>query len=715
MYIGHQSLDGREQPLAEHLENVAKLAGTFASAFGAQALGEYVGKIHDIGKYSDGGQARMHGGDVRIDHATAGGKESDALTKGTPQAMLGRISAYCAMGHHGGLPDGGSPLDTGDMGTLYGRLQKQVADYAAFKKEIALPVLQLPDIKPLGRGGFSISFLTRMLFSCLVDADYLDTERFMTHDAVQRGGYESIKTLHDQFEKHMERFKNPEKAINQMRCQILSECIQNAIWPKGLYTLTVPTGGGKTLASMAFALNHAVQHGARRIIYVIPYLSIIEQTADVFKAILGAQNVLEHHSNVTYDNDESGTRKHLSAENFDAPIILTTAVQFFESLYACRTSKCRKLHNLANSVIILDEAQMMPLQYLKPCVRAIEELAANYRCTAVMCTATQPAIKAFFSPGTQMREIMSAPQDLYRFFRRTTIDSIGPITDSALAARLSDHDQALCIVSTRKQAHNLFHLLPPENTYHLTTLMYPSHRRKVLAEIRQRLQNHLPCRVVSTSLIEAGVDLDFPVVYRALSGLDSILQAAGRCNREGKQDAADSRVYVFEPEECYRIPTPMRRFGETFRIIARHQPDIASPDAISAYFEKLYDLEGSALDSYRILERLENGMKGLSFPFKEIAKAFHLIDTKTQAVLIPLEDMAQDFCIRLRTGERSRELLRGAAQYSVNVYEQHLKELIALGAVERLDEELFVLCDLTQYDVSTGLTPNAEGGRGIFT
>lgn len=315
-------------------------------------------------------------------------------------------------------------------------------------------------LKPLESAGFSISFFVRMLFSCLVDADYLDTEAFVTDGAMERGGYDGIETLRTRLMEHLQsRFYPPKNELNRKRCDILEACIREASSAPGLYSLTVPTGGGKTLASQAFALEHAKIHGLRRVIYVISYTSIVEQTAEKFAEVLGAPNVLEHHSGAEYDNEEEQSRRHLAAENWDAPVIVTTNVQFFESLFAARTSRCRKLHNIVGSAIIFDEAQMLPLKYLKPCVRAIAELCHNYGCTAMLCSATQPALDGLFPKQIKRTEIMRDLATLYEFFRRTHIVDIGAQDDEALAQRLRFHTQALCIVRTRKQAQNLYRLM----------------------------------------------------------------------------------------------------------------------------------------------------------------------------------------------------------------------------------------------------------------
>ena len=711
-YLGHRSDDDREQLLHCHLTGTAERAEKFAAAFGAGEIGYQLGLCHDIGKYTREFQDRLLRGGPKVDHATAGGQ--------VIRNLAGPLFAYPIIGHHSGLPDGGSPRDAAGTPTLFGRLAKQppdIPDYSAYSEEIALSLPAEPPLRPLYDAGFSVSMLIRMLFSCLVDADYLDTEHFMRDAQVSRGGYDDIPTLHARLTAYIDRFGKPIDAINIKRNQILSDCLQAAELPPGLYTLTVPTGGGKTIASLAFALSHAKEHGLNRVIYAIPYTSIIEQNAAVFAEIAGSENVLEHHANIDYDQaeDDTAERKHLSTENWDAPIVVTTNVQFFESFFASRTSRCRKLHNVAGSIIILDEAQMIPLPYLLPCVRVISELVHNYGCTVVLCTATQPALEGFFPPELPCREISTDPAGLYDFFRRTTFVPLGTLDDETLSGRLADTPQVLCIVNTRKQAQALFHLLPEEGRYHLSTTLYPEHRKRILNEIRARLAEGLPCRVVSTSLIEAGVDLDFPIVYRAEAGLDSIIQAAGRCNREGKRPADESPVYVFRSDEQYQTPLPQHALVEAYIYVAKRYDDLSSPEAIAAYFTFLYKIRGDTLDEQDIIKQLEDGMsKGGSFPFRSIDDAFKLIDSHTRTVLIPDTTEAAELAERLRRGERTRSLLRRVGRHSVSVYDNHYRDLRSLGIITPIDDEIAILAMLEAYNSHTGLTLTPSGGKALI-
>ncbi len=721
MYIAHLTQDGRVQPLAGHGRGAAQLAEAFARPFGAGELARQLGLAHDIGKYSARFQRRIRGENISVDHSTAGAQEI--------ARYFGWPAAYCVAGHHGGLPDGGGRGDAPSDPTLSGRLKRPVEPCGDFSSEIQLERVPFRPPKVLGRGGFTMAFWIRMLFSCLVDADYLDTEAFMRGNPPPRGSDLTMEQLLARLENYVSPWWDARSDLNRTRCGILRACLEaGQAQAPGLFTLTVPTGGGKTVSSLAFALRHAKAFGKKRIIYVIPYTSIIEQTADTFRKVLGEEAVLEHHSNVNFGDDESGPpdpekeRKKLAAENWDLPVVVTTAVQFFESLFANRPSRCRKLHNLADSVIIFDEAQTLPLPYLLPCVRAIAELTVNYGASCVLCTATQPALGPLFqsiSPELTPREI--APEIPTQVFQRVRYEHLGQLSDEDLAQCLNAHEQVLCIVSTRKQAQAVYGLLDREGSFHLSTLMTPEHRREVLAEIRRRLnpEHPLPCRVMSTSLIEAGVDVDFPAVYRAEAGLDSIIQAAGRCNREGKRPADDSRVYIFQPDSAYTstLPDSLKRPIEVMRAVARDCPALDAPETVERYFTALRRFTGEGTDSKHIVSLFENGVQDASrpsFPFAEVAREFHLIDQNTRAVLIPRTEEAKALAARLQSGQRSRSLLRKAGQFSVNVYENHFNALNARGALDILEDGLAVLTDTALYDENTGLTLLTDGGVGIF-
>ena len=643
--------------------------------------------------------------------------------------ILGMLVAYCIMGHHGGLPDGGSGSDSDGEPTLQGRIRKPCPDIDTSLNEYFPPPLTPPKIPVTD--GFGAAFFIRMLFSTLVDADYLNTEAFLLKGGYARGGFSDIAELEKRLLARVETFlcaDNAPGSLYDLRNALLRNCLSAAENDSGLYTLTAPTGSGKTIASLAFALSHAVRHGKRRVIYIVPYNTIIEQNAAEFEKTVGAENVLQHHSNVHYDSKDGPdnesqpysaeeSRKRYSTENWDYPIIVTSNVQFFESLFAARPGKCRKLHNLADSVLIFDEAQMIPIPYLKPCTRAIQELVQNYGCTAVLTTATQSALDSYFG-SLQPKEITENLDDLYRALRRTTISVVQePFSEESLASRLADSERVLCIVNSRKSAQRVFaelHLLETEGTFHLSTTMYPKHRSRVLKKIRDRLSDEKkpPCRVVSTSLVEAGVNLDFPVVYREQAGLDSVIQAAGRCNREGNLAPDESIVYIFT-FDGRRTVSAQQANVDAFKQIARRYQDLGAPETIHAYFEQLFYNKGdAALDQKSVLPQFNQGLGAFSFPFRTVAKEFRIIEQNTQDIymLSACPELEQ----RLRNGERNRELFRELGSYSISLYENDIQALLDLGQLERLDEGVLLMQGVF-YDENYGVSLLPKGGSAIFS
>lgn len=718
-YLAHISDDKtREQTLMDHLAGTAELAGQFAKAFDCEEQGQAAGKIHDLGKGTDAFQNRLHDG-PKVDHSTAGAKELYNLG-----GLSNILAAYCVAGHHAGMPDAGKPGYGAGRPTLHSRLQKELEDYSDFLKEIQIPKIPVPPLKSLGKGGFSLAFYTRMLFSCLVDADYLDTERFMENGAVVRPTGEPMDVLFRKLEQHVAKWlENTDRdTVNGRRTEILKACLEKGQTEQGLKTMTVPTGGGKTVSSLAFGLRHAVEHDLERIVYVIPYTSIIEQNADVFRDILGGQNVLEDHCNVTFDNPDELEKYQLAAENYDKRIIVTTNVQFFESLFSNKTSKCRKLHNLSKSVIIFDEAQMLPVDYLLPCIRAISELIYNYHCTALLCTATQPALIQYFPKevSASVQEICPNVEEQYQFFKRTQVENIGEISEEVLINSLKKQEQALCILNSRAGVRRIYKQLQNEGVegvYHLSTLMYPEHRKRILEEIRGRLKASKPCRVISTSLIEAGVDVDFPSVWRQLAGIDSIIQAAGRCNREGKRPLEDCKTVFFtlEGQKNASLPSRMRRPISATEQVIRKYADISGLTPIHEYFKRLYQFTGDGIDKQSIVDIFEDATSSCNFPFQSVAEAFHLIEQETKTVLIPLEPEAKKIADKFKEDIYSKQLMRDAGRYSVNLYKEEYDALLSLGYIEvRLFDDFAVLIDENQYKEEYGLELEIETGIGHF-
>ena len=592
-----------------------------------------------------------------------------------------------------------------------------------------------------------------MVFSALVDADRIATEAYYRNaekrPPADRGDWETLATLKARLDQYMGEKTRAAAAtavtpgsrqLQTERADILAAARSAARSKPGQFSLTVPTGGGKTLASLTFALDHAVEHGLDRIIYVIPFTSIIEQTARVFRDALGselADHVIEHHSAYREDQalarmeggsgDESalqaGERLRLATENWDAPIIVTTAVQFFESLFSNRPSRCRKLHNIARSVVIFDEAQTLPLKLLRPTVAAIEELALKYRTSAVLCTATQPAITVDQTTGSglpgglaDVREIIADPPALYRRLARVTVKPSLLLSQNELATSLREEQKVLCIVGTRAQARNLFKQLIDVDTvptFHLSALMCPAHRTSKLEDIGVALAAG-PCRVIATTVVEAGVDIDFPVVWRQMAGLDSIAQAAGRCNREGKLDPSQAIVQLFEVDGWQSIRELRPNEAAAREVLRHHRGEPMGLAAIGAYFDRLYETKSQGrtdgLDAKAILPQLQTGALQGQLPFADAASDYRMIESAMEPVIVPWDERARDAIAVLGDPALPPEDIRATARrlqpYIVNVPRHPFSLLQAAGRIvpinpHRFDEQFMALTE--------------EGTRSIYS
>ena len=709
-YIAHLN-EERTQTLKDHLCGTAELAGYFAGRFGKADWGYACGMLHDIGKYSLAFQDKIKNNSNRqVDHSTAGAKA--CFEKGGMYSFM----SYCIAGHHSGLPDCGSSSDPGNAPTLQGRKKKHIEDCGVYKSEIHIPEIKtLPfDPKNSPDPDFSLSVFIRMLYSCLVDADFLDTEYFMKEGRTQRETGEEPSVLLEKLKKHVAGWLLNEdtETVNGRRTEILRHCFECGHKERGIFQLTVPTGGGKTIASLAFALQHAVENQMDRVIYVIPYTSIIEQNAEVFREILGEQNVLENHYNVDYESTEELKPMQLASENWDKPVVVTTNVQFFESLFANKSSKCRKLHNIANSVIIFDEAQMLPTDYLKPCIAVMEELAANFDSSIVLCTATQPALSPFFQRKMPVTELCPRVEEQFRFFERVTFQNIGTISEDELIEKLQKEEQALCIVNTKKRAQRLYQKMKGEGVFHLSTAMYPKHRRRVLDKIRQLVKDGKRCILISTSLVEAGVDLDFCTVYRQLAGVDSMIQAAGRCNREGRRAAQDSFAYLFQFEEKEYVPGQQLQIDVSKMLLSEGE-DISSLHGIEKYFEALYHFRGESLDKKKIFEEF----KDKRYNFAKAAKEFKLIEENTLTVFISREEEAEELLWQIKYQGYTKSGMRKAGQYCVQLYENDIEKLRGAGMLRQVPggiENFYELVDSGQYSEEMGLDLGIEFGMAVL-
>lgn len=711
------------QLLPEHLTQVERLAWERGAAFGLAEAASIAGRFHDLGKYDPEFDRVLRGepGAV-VDHSTAGGR---VLCERAPERLkpVAEALAYAILGHHAGLPDKSGP----DSACLERRIEREATpldpewrvhlpvDFEAAGKEI---------IKHMRRdkAGFDMSVAVRMLFSCLVDADFRDTEAFFDRLEGRRRDrdWPSLQSLLPdlcgRFEAHMAGF-DPSSDINRLRSEILSNVRAAAKFSPGLFTLSVPTGGGKTLASLGFALDHAAQHGHRRIIYAIPYTSIIDQTVEVFGEMLGADYVLEHHSAIeTVKGGERGRDKvRLAMEDWAAPIVVTTNVQLFESLFAARSSRCRKLHNIAGSVIILDESQTLPRRLLLPTLAMIDTLAAQYGCTVVLCTATQPAFDSgqLREGGLPLagRELAPDPEVLARKLKRARIVQGGEMGDSALVAALQGAPEGFVIVNSRKHALALYRLAQHDalgGLLHLTTRQYPAHRRRIVADIKARLAQGLPCRLIATSLIEAGVDLDFACGWRAEAGLDSVIQAAGRVNREGKRAVETSVLTVFTAPE--NPPSAeVRQLAKAMWATAGRFADLYDTNAIRDWFEEVYWRAGAKRLGKPMVEAMKFTGRATDFPFRSMAAEYRMIDSPMVPVIVAIEPKVQAEVARLSIPEvPSGALARALQPYIVQIPERAREALRANGkgsfyAPDLRGDQFFVLDEPSLYRDDFGL------------
>lgn len=704
--------------LKKHLKDTAKLASKFAEEFKNSDWAELTGYLHDLGKYHPDWQkyirketgfydedAHIEGYAGRPNHSAAGAVYIFGKFKNSPMA---KAMAYIIAGHHSGLPDWVGHLDNRlNEEKEYITKIKDVIEAKEFL-ESPIPNSNPPFFENNKVDNEQIHLWIRMLFSCLVDADFLDTEKYM--EEKERGGYLSLEELKKKFDEYMIRMK-PDSELNKKRNEILQQCREKAKSEPGFFSLTVPTGGGKTLSSMAFALEHALKNNKKRVIVAIPYTSIIEQTAEIYKSVFGEDQVVEHHSNL--DPEKENHKNRLASENWDAPIIVTTNVQLFESLLKNKTSVCRKLHNIVNSVIILDEAQMLPQEYFKPILSVLNGLVKYFGVTVVLMSATQPALigKIGTPPNIiegleKVTEIVDNPDSLAKDFKRVNYilpaDLNKQTTWEEIAEQLTQHEQVLCIVNTRKDCREL-HKLMPEGTIHLSGFMCGEERSEVISSIKIKLNNGEPIKVISTQLVEAGVDIDFPVVFRALTGLDSIAQAAGRCNRENKIKEG-GKVYVFIPPNS-SPPGYLRKVEDVGKAILRnYQETEFTPTLYSQYFKYLYSNLNS-FDKADFYSHLVRDALSFDFQFKTFAENFNIIDDKRQVSIIVKYKGSEKLIEQLRFAGSSKELLRKLQRYIVNVPIYIFNKIREAGYFEEING-YWVQCDNNLYQPGLGLMVN---------
>ncbi|MEX1244296.1 MAG: CRISPR-associated endonuclease Cas3'' [Thermoanaerobaculia bacterium] len=737
--------------LEEHLRETARLAAGFASGWGAGDLAFLAGLWHDLGKFAAdwqeflaeaGSGASVLGIETEEhreelpkrkrgpDHSTAGAVHSlRSFGETGPTAFPGLVLRFAIAAHHAGLDDRqglttrlGNPDKTARYEKLIASVSPDILHPGVTPSLPSFLQARATTEEEKARLMRRFETFARIVFSALVDADYLDTESFVESAGsaasrpVQRRIWPTLAKYGPVLEDYMRRFADvPATLTNRARRRVLDWCYSAAGNPRGAFTLTVPTGGGKTLSSLVFALKHAEAHGHDRVIVALPFLSILDQTADVYRKVFEdalGPSLVEHHSNVTPMRDTMANR--LASENWDVPLVVTTQVQLFESLFSNRPRHCRKIHNLANSVVVLDEVQTLPVELLAPILDQLQELRDNYGVSLLLTTATQPSLHSrplgvSRFDGLDPKPVEIVPEaevdSLFANFHRVEVewpDKAEPVDWQTLADRIVRSPQALAIVHRRQDAQNLWRAceaVAPGEQIHLSALMCPAHRRAVLSRVRDLLAKGRPCRVVSTQLVEAGVDVDFPVVYRAMAGLESLAQSAGRCNREGLL-AHPGRFVVFNP--ITEPPRLLRLHRDIARVMLQSEPDfdLQAPLTFQRYFDQLYAT--CNLDS-RAIQPLRSSLR-----FAEVAAKFRMIDDSGETVFVPFGPAGRRAIGDFRYGGPSAAALRMLQGFGVSVFPDALMKLRAQGAVELLHDSIWVLISELNYDPNLGLVLEAD-------
>lgn len=725
-YYAHTREDGERQTVKAHLIGVSKLAEGFSVDF-LKPLAKKASYDHDTGKYALKYQWRLDDDNIKFSHAACGALEYKKFAD--KNDCFAPLMEYCIAGHHTGLMDGGTDADNSDSPTLNGILKRADeytgdSDYSAYTTEIDFATLTQEEITPPYNELRSAkdptelieryAFFTKYVFSCLTDADFLDTEIFCNKN-VERGMSGDFKMALDKLNRELSDMPS-NTPLRQARSRIQQQAFDNSVNKSHISILDMPTGSGKTLCSLKLAL----ESGKKRIIYVIPYTSIIEQTANKFEKMFGdVLPVLQHHSNYSYDGnteEEKKTAEKLkrTCENWDAPLIITTSVQFFQSIYHYKGSALRKLHNLRDSVIVFDEIHLIPTELLRPCLKAVGYITKYLNSEALFLSATMPDYSKLFDkflPDVNYNKLVTDRTN-FKYFKKCEYKDMGKTTLETIAENASRCKNALIVVNTKKTAAELYSLVQGEK-YHLSANMTPAHRSRVIEVVRKKLKKGEHITVVSTSLVEAGVDLDFNTVFRQLSGLDSILQAGGRCNREGKD--AKGYVYVFDIDETYRKGSDLAmRINKTKGLLEKYQ-DITSYDGIKEYYDGIFDFNQSRIAENSIAKYNEQSnsfdrqglMSPYSIPFRSYAMQFEYISADTISIVIddPDDQTCHELVETLRNGDMS--VRRALQKYSVSVYMNVFKDLYSQGVLNDHGTGIFILENQSYYNNETGLTTEA--------
>lgn len=680
-----------------------------------------VGLLHDIGKYTDEFQKRIRGAQIRVEHSTCGAIAAGEMFPN----VMGLMMQFCIAGHHSGLPDAGFPNDTGELGTLYGRLKREFSDYSEYKRELEIPPVDFSTWAEFIAGDCrkdqelqidKFAFLTRYAFSCLVDADSTDTADFCREEERPRALRSDFQVCLDRVNARLSAFMCRTR-LQKARSALQAQAFQRASRDAEIYLMNMPTGSGKTLASVKIALERALAGKKKRIIYVIPYNSIIDQTVDVFEGLFGGElEILRHQSTFSYEDTEDQDEDYrkaakLAVENWDAPFIVTTAVQFFESIYANKRGKLRKLHNMADSILVFDEAHLMPQSYLQPCLQSIAFITKYLNSEAIFLTATMPDFENLIHKyALSDSEVLNLIKDtsLFGEFQKCRYEYIGEVEAAALLEKSSQSPSSLVIVNSKKATRQLFCECSAGKKYHLSTYMTPYDRKRILQEIREelnRLEQDYPTyeavpkerriTIIATSLIEAGVDLDVYTAFRERSGLDSILQAGGRCNREGRRAIAD--VFIFDFADHTRRAAVEEK-GNLAKGLLEKYADISEPSCIAEYYDTLYFMKQEEIQK-NAMHEICTSIKRL--PFKEYAEKFELIDSKTVSVVVVRDEKSRELAEQLRyTKSVNTRMLQN---YVCTIYQKELDDLIKQHVAEDYGTGVYCLTNLDYYDEQIGI------------
>lgn len=725
-YYAHTREDGERQTVKAHLTGVSEKAEKFSVDL-LKPIAKKASLYHDIGKYALNFQKRLDDDKVKFSHAACGALEYKKFAD--KNDCFAPLMEYCIAGHHTGLMDGGTVADNSDSPTLSGTLKRENEytgdnDYSAYTNEIDFATLTQEERTPPYNELRSAkdptelieryTFFTKYVFSCLADADFLDTEIFCNKN-VERGMSGDFEKALDKLNRELSNMPS-NTPLRQARSRIQQQAFDNSVNKSHISILDMPTGSGKTLCSLKLAL----ESGKKRIIYVIPYTSIIEQTANKFEKMFGdVLPVLQHHSNYSYDGDteeEKKTAEKLkrTCENWDAPLIITTSVQFFQSIYHYKGSALRKLHNLRDSVIVFDEIHLIPTELLRPCLKAVGYITKYLNSEALFLSATMPDYSKLFDkflPDVNYNKLVTDRTN-FKYFKKCEYKDMGRTTLETIAENASRCKNALIVVNTKKTAAELYSLVQGEK-YHLSANMTPAHRSRVIEVVRNKLKKGEHITVVSTSLVEAGVDLDFNTVFRQLSGLDSILQAGGRCNREGKDDKG--YVYVFDIDETYRKGSDLAMRINKAKGLLKKYDDITSYDCIKEYYDGIFDFNQSRIAENSIAKYNEQSnsfdrqglMLPYSIPFRSYAMQFEYISADTISIVIddPNDQTCHELVETLRKGDMS--VRRALQKYSVSVYMNVFKDLYSQGVLNDHGTGIFILENQSYYNNETGLNTQA--------